>query len=505
MLDTQNTTGTRKKASIVVALVLTAASVEAAGDLRLVEAVRNRNREAVRTLLQQRVDVNVRQADGATALHWAAYRDDLETAGLLIRAGADVNVTNELGIAPLYLACENGNAVMVETLLRSGANPAAALPSGETALMTAARSGSAGAVTALIAHGADVHAREKVDGQTALMWAVSQQHPEVVQALINAGASVKARSDVRRQVVTHGGARGAEEDIAVMEEGGFTPLLFASRVGDVSSARLLLVAGADVNDATPDGASALVVAAHSGHTALTSFLLEKGADPNAARAGYTALHVAVLRGDPEMVKAILARGANPNVSLARGTVIGRQAKLFMIDGALVGATPFFLAAKYADVRSMRLLAAAGADPLRGLKDGSTPLMVAAGMLTTGFSRGGGDRQDREMDTAEAEVAFSQDEDLRVILNSGIEAVKLAVALGADVNAVNQAGDTALHSAAHHGFESVIAFLVARGARLDAKNKAGLTPLMEAESRRNADDKTIATVTAALLRRLGANQ
>jgi ankyrin repeat protein len=290
-----------------------------------------------------------------------------------------------------------------------------------------------------------------------------------------------------------------------MEEGGFTPLLFASRVGDVVSARLLLAAGADVNDAAPDGASALVVAAHSGHPELTALFLDQGADPNASRAGYTALHVAVLRGDAAMVEALLAHGANPNVPLARGTVIGRQAKLFMIDGALVGATPFFLAAKYADAQSMRLLAKAGADPLLGLKDGSTPLMVAAGMLTTGFSRGGGDRQDREMDTAEAEVAFSQDEDLRVVLNSGIEAVKLAVELGADVNAANQNGDTALHSAAHHGFETVIQFLVSQGARLDAKNKGGQTPLMVAESRRNADDKTIATVTADLLRRLGGNR
>jgi ankyrin repeat protein len=290
-----------------------------------------------------------------------------------------------------------------------------------------------------------------------------------------------------------------------MEEGGFTPLLFASRVGDLGSARLLLAAGADVHGTTPDGASALVVAAHSGHTALAAFLLGEGANPNAAGAGYMALHAAVLRGDPDLVKTLLAHGANPNAPLTRGTVIGRQAKLFMIDGALAGATPFFLAAKYADPRSMRLLADAGADPLLGLKDGLTPLMVAAGMLTTGFSRGGGDRQDREMDTAESEVAFSQDEDLRSILNSGIEAVKLAVHLGADVNAANQAGDTALHSAAYHGFETVIRFLVSKGAKLDVKNKAGRTPLMTAEDRRGADDKSIATITADLLRKLSARE
>ena len=485
-------------------LLASAASDAAARDLRLVEAARHSNREAVRALLQQKIDVNEPQPDGATALHWAAYRDDLDTASLLIHAGANVNAVNELGVAPLYLACDNGSTAMVQALLTAGANPNATLPSGETALMTAARSGGVGAVKALLARGAKVNAPETRDAQTALMWAVSQRHPDITEALIAAGADVKARSNIYRKVVARGTGSGADGEggaIGVMEQGGYTPLLFASRVGDVASARLLLAAGADVNDTTPDGASALVIAAHSGQSALATFLLEKGADPNAARAGYTALHLAVLRDDTILQKALLAHRADPNARLTKGTVIGRQAKLFSIEAGLTGATPFFLAAKYADPGAMRLLTTFGADPKLGLPDGTTPLMVAAGFLSRGFGRTGKDRRDRDLDTAENELGLSQNEDVRSVLNSGIDAVKLMVELGADVNAANRAGDTALHGAASHGYDTVITYLVSKGAKVNAKNKRGRTPLMVAESKRDADDKSIATVTADLLRRL----
>ena len=252
---------------------------------------------------------------------------------------------------PLYLACENGNAAMVEKLLAAGANPNAALPSGETALMTAARSGSVGRGEGA-ARARSRRARAGEDGRAdrADVGGLAAA-PGGRAGADRRRSDVQARSDIRRQVVTRGGGRGAEEDVAVMEEGGYTPLLFASRVGDVVSARLLLAAGADVNDTTPDGASALVVSAHSGHRRSPHFCLENGANPNAAGAGYTALHAAVLRSDPDLVKTLLAHGANPNMPLTRGTVIGRQAKLFMIDGALVGATPFFLAAKFAEPRA----------------------------------------------------------------------------------------------------------------------------------------------------------
>jgi ankyrin repeat protein len=468
-----------------------AAGVSASGSSELLDAVKRQDAAAVRAVLQQRVDVNARAADGATALHWAVHLDDAETSDLLLRAGAAASAANELGVTPLYLACENGNPALVQKLIAAGASPNAALPSGETALMTAARSGSADAVNALVAAGADVGAREKTEGQTALMWAVSEKHPQVVEALIAAGADVGARSNPRSSVTS----------IGVVEEGGYTPLLFAAREGDIASARLLLAAGADVNDTAPLGTSALVVASFSGHSALAAFLLEKGADPNAAGAGYNALHTAILRGDLALVQALLARGAEPNAPIQKGSKAGRQAKMWEVPQALAGTTPFFFAAKLAEAPIMRALADAGADPLAGMADGTTPLMVAAGLLTGGLGRGAKDRRGRELDTAEAELVRSHHTDHRPILNSGIEAVKVALELGGDVNATNKAGDTALHGAAVHGFESVIQLLAERGARLDVKNKRGLTPMMVGANSRDGDGQ----VSVTILRKLGAKE
>ena len=367
--------------------------------------------------------MNARQPDGATALHWAVYLNDLETVDLLIAAGAAPDVTNELGVAPLYLACENGNAALARKLLAAGATPHAMLPSGETALMTAARAGSAGAVRALLAHGADVQAREAMEEQTALMWAASQRHAGVVDALLGAGADVHARSRLRPVVQAHSARTSRDGAVVVVEEGGFTPLLFAARSGDLASAELLLAAGADPNDTAPAGTSALVVAAHSGHGALAATLLAAGADPNAAGAGYTPLHAAILRGDEALVAVLLAHGADPNARLLRGTRYARQGKLFALDVAWTGAAPFFLAAKFGRGDIMRRLAESGADPHAGLDGGVTPLMAAAGMLTGGFGRAGKDRLGREMDSAEMEVALTQDPDRRGVMNSGIDAVK----------------------------------------------------------------------------------
>ncbi len=469
---------------LVAGLVVAVSSPAVAeADLRLLNAVREIDHSTVRALLQEGVDVDAAQPDGATALHWAAYLDDLDATRLLIEAGASPDAANELGATPLYLACENGNPALVRALLEAGAAPDAALPSGETALMTAARTGSAGAVAALLAHGADVHAREAMEEQTALMWAVSQRHPGVVEVLLDAGAEVQARSRVRPVVVAHSPRTGAPGAVTVVDEGGYTPLLFAARSGDLASARMLLAAGADPNDTAPAGTSALVVATHSGHTALAAVLLRAGANANASGAGYTPLHAAVLRGDESLVRALLAHGADPDVPLERGTRYARQGKLFSLDTAWTGATPFFLAAKFGEGGIMRRLAEAGANPHAALHGGVTPLMAAAGMLTRGFGRAGKDRRGREMDSAEMEVALTQDPDLRPVMGSGLEAVEVAVELGADVNAADANGDTALHLAAFHGFESVVRFLVSRGARLDAENRRGETPLERALSPR----------------------
>jgi ankyrin repeat protein len=420
-------------------------------DLRLVEAVKIGDKDAARSLLKQHVDVNVPEADGATALAWAVHRDDLDTTQLLIRAGANVNKANDFGVTPLALAATNGNAAMVEYLLKSGANPNAALPTGETALMTAARTGSTGAVKALLAYGADAKAKENQQGQTALMWAVAQKHLDVTRALIEHRADVHART-----------------------KGGFTALLFAARQGDLDSVRSLLDAGADVNEATPDGMSALLVASANGYESLAIFLLERGADPNAAnKEGITALHYAAQKGmsaiggvqpdiavtaylyRPDMVelaKALLAHGANANARIrsSRRLPHGNTPR-FSMDGA----TPFLLASAASDPGLMRLLAAGGADPLLATNEHTTPLMVAAGL---------GRYQD-----------FPKDQE-----KNALEATKLALELGADINGVGENGYTALHGAAYVGAEPIIEFLVERGAKIDVTDNFQQTPLSVAE-------------------------
>jgi len=484
-------------------LVVSAGSgVRAQGDdLRLLEAVKGQDTEAVGELLARQADVNATQPDGATALHWAVYRDDLEMAGRLLDAGANAGAENDYGVTPLSLACTNANAAMVEALLASGADANAAVSSGETVLMTCARTGSVDAVNALVAHGADVNAREAAENQTALMWAVAQGHPEVVRALVEHGAEVDARSRVSRHVISRRlqselkygelgrryGTDAEETDI-----GGFTPLLFAARHGDIESARRLLAAGAAVNDVAPDGASVLVVATFSGHGALARFLLDQGANPNAAAAGYAALHAAVLTGDLEVVAALLAHGARPDAQVTQATRVSRNGQVLMLNELLLGATPFALAAKFTDVEIMRVLAEAGADPRLPLKNGWTPLMLASG---AGWRYGVWDRRDRVLPHMLATQAELVDE------RGTLATVRLAVELGADVNAVDEDGNTALHYVVDKEFDRVVTFLAQSGANLNATNRRGQTPLAMVSRRRGGSDA--AQATAALLQELGA--
>jgi ankyrin repeat protein len=446
--------------------ILSVANLAAgSSDLRLVDAVQHRDQQAVRSLLKQQVDVNKPQPDGATGLHWAAYWDDLEMADLLIRAGAKVDAVNDLGVSPLSVACTNGNATaMVARLLSAGANPNVALPTGETALMTCARTGNIGAVKALLAGGADPNAKESEHGQTSLMWAVSERHPEVVDVLVEHSADVRSRST-----------------------GGFTPLLFAARAGDVDSARILLAAGADVNETAPDGSSPLLVASASlvattasdyrlvaspsGHEALAMLLLATGADPAKADniSGSTPLHAAVETGRLELLKGLLSHGANPNVRLVKGPPPLRG-DVYSRAG-LAGATPFWLAAKAGNVGIMRALVAAGADPQLATANETTPLMAAAGI--------------------------GQPNETRTPAESrALEAVKLTMELGANVNATNQAGQTALHGAANIGADKIIQFLVEHGGRLDVQDKLGRTPLTLAD-----DGRRRRSTTVDLLRKL----
>jgi ankyrin repeat protein len=470
-------------------------SAAAAGDLRLIDAARARNAESVRTLLKQKIDVNARQGDGATALHWAAHWDDGEIAGLLIAAGANVNAANDLGVTPLALACANPSAAMVDRLLAAGADPNTASAGGETPLMLAARTGSADAVRALVARGAQVNAAEPSRGQTALMWAAAERHADVVRLLVERGADVHARSRTRPTLVNRGDFNtSALNRVEYVDRGGYNPLLFAARSGDLESSRVLLAAGADVNDAAPDGTSVLHLAVHSGHTVLAKFFLDQGANPNNAAPGYTPLHAAVLRGDLESVKALLARGAAVDAPITRGNPLRRfGSQEFVLPAFLVGSTPFLLAARYAELDILRVLADAGANPKATMPDGTTALMLAAGVGWNDTGVGGSaDRRGRFLPAGMPTAGVAD-------WSRTPAAVEFVAGLGVDAAAANRSGDTALHGAASKGFDSVVEFLVAKGAKLEAKNRRGATPLRLVLEREEFKS------TADLLRKLGAQQ
>ena len=432
-----------KAGGMISLLFLSLASLAAASsDLHLVEAVKRGDREGVRALLEQNADVNTAQADGTTALHWAAHRDDQETTELLIGAGADLNAANHYGITPLSLACTNGSAAMVEKLLKAGANANAAQQTGETAIMTAARTGNVEVVKLLLTYGAEVNRRETRRGQTALMWAVEQKHLQVARALIEHGADVQARS-----------------------RAGFTPLLFAAQQGDLDSVRALLEAGVDVNETSPQWGSALVAAAARGHQKLSLFLLEEGADPNAADGnGITALHYLVLKGfavlaaapahlgvnshlyRPSMMKlakVLLARGANPNARTVGGRLRG------VGGGSMVGtagSTPLVLASAAADLSLVRLLIEGGADVRLGTEKNVTPLMLAAGL------------------------ANKMDRPTKEEYSDALEIAKL----------FGENGWTPLHGAAYVGADEIVQFLVDSGATLDVIDIFLQTPWSIAE-------------------------
>jgi ankyrin repeat protein len=421
----------------------------------LVDAARNADWDAFQVLLQEKADVNTAEGDGSTALHWAAYHDHTESAGLLIGAGADVNTANDLGATPLWAACLNASPAMVRKLLQAGANPNAALLSGETPLMVAARSGNPDVVEQLLDHGANIDAAA-THQQTALMWAVAQKHANVVEVLLDHGAGVHARSQTWSQMMAvppHGYAGNNK----MIPHGGDTALIFAARAGDLASAKLLVAAGANVNDADAWGVSATVLAAHSGYRDLVEFLIANGADPNMAEAGFSALHIAVMRRDEKMVSALLARGADPNAPLKTWTPTRRSSRDFHFQPALVGATPFWLAARFSEPEILRLLAARGADPrfvhhsdyragesTQRHTEATTALMAATGMGGGGSAwvpPGPGEREPRTLET-----------------------VKLAVELGVDINAANTDGRTALDAAKALGYKTVVAFLEQQGAR-----------------------------------------
>ena len=495
--------------SLSAAVALTVAAIAAppeAGQKEIVQAAKQRDTAAVRSLLKQRVDVNAAEADGATALHWAAYHGDLEIVNALIAAGARVDRVNDLSITPLALASENGHAAIVERLLARGANPNIASESGVTPLMRAARTGQAGIVRALLPRKANVNAAETERQQTALMWAAAQRHPDVVKVLLENGADVKARTVVRHLTVMLDqgppGVKTAKEHAHAIEAGGSTALLFASMSGDVESARLLLDRGADVNDTAADGNSALVLAAFQGNGAVARLLLDRGADANAAGAGYSALHAAVLRGDGDTVKALLAKGANPDARLTRGSPVRRFGSQWALPNNLAGATPLFIATMFLEIDLMRELLAAGASPSLPLANGTSPVLVAAGADVP--------HEARPSDVTRLGINDSDVPEIPRPEPELLAATRLLLDAGATVTETNAAGDTPLHAAAAAGQTSVIQLLVERGAAIDAANKSGQTPLaltMPREGRQRPDPERAARAKAAetLLRTLGATR
>ena len=468
----------RLRVGLIVLGALFGIGLAGAAELSFPDVAQAMDRDRVQVLLARSADVNEAQADGMTALHWASIRDDIAMARMLIEAGADARAANRYGVTALTLACTNGSGEMVELLLDSGADPNTTLPGGETALMTAARTGRIEPVRALLARGADV--RGKVHGmgrqegvganafnfrirdptnfdfetkpeQTALLWAAAEGHAEVVVELIRAGA-----------------------DHQVLLQSGFTPLLFAARNGHLEVVKALLATGAKINsriDPHPDwrhrgygsklrpGATTLHVAIENGHFGLAAFLLDAGIDPNAADPiGYTALHaipgarrVALGDADPppeptgdltslELVSDLAAHGADLD---ARMTGPG----LINLGTAVLGPTAFLAAAQTADVELMKTLIEAGADPLLTDGNNSSALMLAGARTGT-----------------EAEV---------------VAAIELLLAAGIDIDAVNNNGETAMHSAAYRDRSAPIKLLAAKGASINVwnrKNKNGTTPL-----------------------------
>ena len=523
-MDTCERGRTSSLAAVVVAGLLAGGAAAPAGgqpgDPPLIDAARRGAVETAAALLDAGADADAAAPDGTTALHWAVRRGDRPLVRRLIAAGARVDAANRYGVTPLALAAVNGSAPLAAALLDAGADPGLASPGGDTPLMLAARTGRPDVVRRLIEAGADVRAAESWRGQDALMWAAAEGHADAVLALVAAGADVEARSN-----------------------GGLAPLLFAVRGGHAAAVEALLAAGADIHAAARDGTTPLALAVVNAHYALAARLLDLGADPDRPDPRGSVLHALAWMRRPgsgrpplptgaldslDLARALLEAGADPDaridwreipfevdlgvVKAPPGISVGRNFLSF------VGATPFYLAAKHADVDLMRLLVRHGADPLTPTGQRITPLMAAAGV---GF-----------WDGESPGPLNGTPEEVR------LEAVRLAVELGADVHETTDFGDTplvgdgrtlllrhplnlgeldprrdrgdmrwrgstALHGAAMTGANLIVRYLLEQGADIDAPNALGWTPLMIAGGVFVANTEKAWPDTAALLRELGA--
>jgi uncharacterized protein len=460
--------------SCAALLLLTTMGVGAATS-DVADAVMRGDSAAARRLLTQKADVNAPQADGATALHWAVYQDDLAIVDLLLKAGANVKVANGFGATPLSLAAESGNPAITRRLLDAGADPNERMGNSDTVLMMAARTGNVATMTLLLDRGADVNAKETARGTTALMWAVAQRHPAAVQLLVDRGANVSAASNPAWQDRPVSYAKASDprpsrkrglfgnqigpRNMRGTDGGGLTPLAFAARANDLESVRILLAAGADVNQVTNYGWSPLLVATQNRYYQLASYLLDHGADPNIANKGaWSPLYLAVdnrnIEGGDypvrkadmdtlEYIRKLIDKGADVNWRVKDSTWYRTVFTSQWVHET--GATAFWRASQSSDIVVMKLLLEHGADPNIATTINVTPLQVAAGI---GWVEG---------------VTYEWSKE------ANIEAVKLLLSVGNDPNAVAETGRTALHGAGHKGSTAVIQLLVDAGAKLDARD------------------------------------
>lgn len=452
-------------AALAVALVLGLGVQDAAAANRssLAQAVAAGDLTAVRALLKPgAANVNAKEADGSTALHYAADRGDLAIVEALLTAGADAKVANRYGVTPLSLACVSGNAAVVDRLLKAGADVNTPGTGGETVLMTAARTGLVDVITVLLRYGATPNAAEPTRGQTALMWASAEGNIDAMKALIEGGANIRARSnevDFKKadqapiSATVSDAANMSKRQTAPIE---FTPLMFAIRAGHLPAVKLLLDAGVDANEKLPDGVNGVILAIINAHYELAAYLLDRGADPNSAEGGWTALHqVARSRSltvghvphpvpsgsmsSFDLAKKLIAMKANVN---ARVTRDGMRLDGYRTQLNRVGATPYLLATKGVDHELMKLLLASGADPMLPNTLDMRPLMIAAGVVMHATGEDSGTHED------------------------ALEAVKVAYSVDKDVNHVDKRGHTALLGAARRGSLEIVKFLLERGAKLD---------------------------------------
>ena len=410
--------------------------------------------------------------DGTTALHWAVRRGDVAAVDTLIAAGANVSARNRYGISPLSLAAEAGDPVLVERLLKAGADAKSTVTEGQTVLMVAARTGSAQVLRQLVAYGADVNAKESWMGETALMWAAAANNAAAVRALVELGAQVNARS----ATVPYPEQKPAEPSNYVasfVPKGQWTPLMYAARENAIDAARALIDAGADLNVQDPEGVTPLLEAILNVHYDLARLLVERGADPRLAdKVGMTPIFAIVEmrtptwersrprleeRGEvdgPALIRFLIDNGADPDAALT-----GRQLGRYHGGGSAAfaqGTTPLMQAVRFKHLDLATLLLERGADVTRKQNDGTTALMIAAGVKYAITQEGDPDNMGTAAD------AF--------------EIVKMIVERGADVNLANDRGETALYGAAFFGHPQIIKYLVDRGARLDVKTKTGRTIL-----------------------------